>query len=334
LKTVKIPYNVRVREYRPGFVNDIALAVAAGDVGEEKVFDSGGLGEFGGAAGRHVGEGGGEFGFIVYVGGFDGEGIGVAADFVEVLRAPHIADVDEPRAGPGRAEYLVGFDDPPVGQRRRLPKHQTAPPGAGGDVEGLGFIGEERPPGLFFKEKAIAIGGAVVHGERSDGEVVVFKNYTGFELAQVKGDGRLCAAQHDAVQQVVDASHRPASGEDFHFFHRFPAHEGGEQPAEAQNVVEVAVGDEDFVKPLESQAGFQNLPLGALAAVHEEAVFVVNDDLRREAPVNGGGGGGGAEKDDFKQGDAFEGEITLPNLAGYRSGGIVLSLGSFHRERW
>jgi hypothetical protein len=169
----------------------------------------------------------------------------------------------------------------------------------------------------------------VVNREGTDREVVVLKKNARIDLAQVEGDGRLRAAQDDGVNEVVDAPHRPGPGEDFHFFHRFPAHEGGEQPAEAEDVVEMAVGDEDFVQPLEPQAGFEDLPLRAFSAVHEEAMFVVNDNLRGEPTVDGRSGGGSAEEDDFKQGRAFEGEIALQNLAGLRGGGIVLSLGSF-----
>ena len=76
----------------------------------------------------------------------------------------------------------------------------------------------------------------------------------------------------------------------------------------------MAVGNEDFVEPFEPQAGFEDLPLGAFAAVHEEAVFVVDDDLRGEAPVNRWGRSGGAEEDDFKQGKAFDGGFAVPNL--------------------
>jgi hypothetical protein len=75
-------------------------------------------------------------------------------------------------------------------------------------------------------------------------------------FTQVKGNGRLGAPKDDTVEQVVDAAHGPMSGEEFHFFHCFPPHEGGEQTCEAEDVVKVTVGDEDFVEAFEPQARF------------------------------------------------------------------------------
>ena len=60
-----------------------------------------------------------------------------------------------------------------------------------------------------------------------------------------------------------------------------PAHECGEQAGQAEDVVEMAVGDENVVQVSEAEAGLQDLTPGALTAVNEEAEFVMLDDLRR-----------------------------------------------------
>ncbi len=44
----------------------------------------------------------------------------------------------------------------------------------------------------------------------------------------------------------------------------FPAHERGEQPGQAEDVVQVAVGDENVAQVPEADAGLQDLALGAL----------------------------------------------------------------------
>ncbi len=134
----------------------------------------------------------------------------------------------------------------------------------------------------------------MIDGERGHAEIVIFKHEAGFDLAQVQGDRGLCPAQNNAVEQVGDTPHRPPSGEDFHFFHRFPAHERGKQTCKAENVIEMAVGDQDFVESFKADPGFEDLPLGAFPTVNEKAVFVVDDDLGRKPPVYRRGRGGGA----------------------------------------
>ena len=128
------------------------------------------------------------------------------------------------------------------------------------------------------------------------------------DLVQVEGHRRLPAAQHHAVEQVMDAVERPLAAVNVQFLDGFPAHERGEQPGQAEDVVQVAVGDENVAQVPEADAGLQDLALGAFAAVDQEAEFVVLDDLRGKAALGGGGGGGGAEKDDFKH----CGNYTLP----------------------
>jgi hypothetical protein len=46
-------------------------------------------------------------------------------------------------------------------------------------------------------------------------------------------------------------------------------------------MVQMPVGDQDAVEALEADPGLQNLPLRTLAAVHQEAEFVVHDHLGR-----------------------------------------------------
>ncbi len=128
------------------------------------------------------------------------------------------------------------------------------------------------------------------------------------DLVQVEGHRRLPAAQNHAVEQVMDAVERPLAAVNVQFFDGLPAHERGEQPRQAEDVVQVAVGDENVVQVPEADAGLQDLALGAFAAVDQEAEFVVLDDLRRKPALGRGGGGGGAEEDDFEH----CGNYTLP----------------------
>ena len=67
---------------------------------------------------------------------------------------------------------------------------------------------------------------------------------------------------------------------DLHLLDRLPAHERGKQPGQPQDMIQVAVGDQDVVQALETDPGLQDLALGAFAAVDQEAVFIMLDDLR------------------------------------------------------
>jgi hypothetical protein len=43
----------------------------------------------------------------------------------------------------------------------------------------------------------------------------------------------------------------------------------------------MTVRDEDAIKPLEANAGDEDLALGAFAAIHQKPVFIVFDNQRR-----------------------------------------------------
>ena len=131
-------------------------------------------------------------------------------------------------------------------------------------------------------------------------EIPRFEKDSRLDLMQVKGDRRLTAAQHHAIEQVMDAVERPLAAVNIKFLDRFPAHERGEQSCQAEDVVQVPVGDENIVQVPESDPGLQNLALGALAAVDQEAEFVMLYDLSGQPPLCGGGGGGSSEEDDFE----------------------------------
>src|SRR5512135_561660 len=98
----------------------------------------------------------------------------------------------------------------------------------------------------------------------------------------------------------MDAVQGPLAAIDVHFLNRLPTHEGGEQPCQPEDVVKMSMGDQDMAEILKAQAGLQDLALGALTAIDQEAVFIVLDDLCRQSTFGGGGRGGSAQEDDLK----------------------------------
>ncbi len=71
------------------------------------------------------------------------------------------------------------------------------------------------------------------------------------------------------------------------------------------------MGDEDAVEALEAHAGLEDLALGAFAAIDQEAVLVVLNQVGGQVALGGGGGGGGAEEGDLKQGRGFLSSVPL-----------------------
>ena len=73
------------------------------------------------------------------------------------------------------------------------------------------------------------------------------------------------------------------------------------RPAQAEDVVEVAVRQQDARQVAETDARLQDLALRAFAAVDEKTILIVLDDLRRQAASGGGRGCRSAKKQDFEQ---------------------------------
>ena len=137
-------------------------------------------------------------------------------------------------------------------------------------------------------------------GEGGHGEIIRLEKLAGFEFAQLQRHGGLVAAQHHAIQQVMDAVQRGAAAVDLQLLDRLPAQERGEQAAQTQDVIEMAVREQDTRQALKAGARLQDLALRALAAVHQETIFVVRDDLRGKSPLGRRGGGGRAEEQYFE----------------------------------
>ncbi|MEZ4555836.1 MAG: hypothetical protein R2854_05180 [Caldilineaceae bacterium] len=121
-----------------------------------------------------------------------------------------------------------------------------------------------------------------------------------------------CPAE-DHIHQRGHAGQRGGAGEDVQFLQRFPAPQSRGQPAQAEDVVQMAVGEQDFVQAAEAEAAAQQLPLGAFAAVDHEAVFVVHDNGRRQPALDRRCRRRCAEEDEFKQERLLHHNVPRPS---------------------
>ena len=69
----------------------------------------------------------------------------------------------------------------------------------------------------------------------------------GLQFQQLDLNRQALVIQHDAEQQLVDAVERRAPAEDFQRLDVLPAGEGRNQPAQAEDVVEMRVRQQDAV---------------------------------------------------------------------------------------
>jgi hypothetical protein len=65
-------------------------------------------------------------------------------------------------------------------------------------------------------------------------------------------------------------------------------------------MVEMPVRDQHLVQPFEAQARFEDLALGAFAAIYQKTVLVVQHHLRGQPAMDRRRRGGGSEKYDFE----------------------------------
>ncbi len=66
-----------------------------------------------------------------------------------------------------------------------------------------------------------------------------------------------------------------AAGVNVDFLNGLPAHESGKQACQTEDMIQVPMGEQDVVQPLETNSGFQDLPLCALTTIHHETKLVM-----------------------------------------------------------
>jgi hypothetical protein len=155
--------------------------------------------------------------------------------------------------------------------------------------------------GPLVEQEAEVAAAAMLDRERHDVEVAGALDRARLELDVVDGDRDLVAAQDDA-HEVADAIQRRAAAVDRDAIDRLPARERADQPAEPEDVVQVAVREQHRVEPLEAQPAAQDLTLRALAAVDQPALVAIHDDDGRQPAPHAGGRGGGAQECDLEHG--------------------------------
>ena len=282
--------------------------VPARNVGEVQVADGGGSRQFGRLAGRQVSELAGQISLDVEIGSLEDQRIGPAANLEEVLGSSAVADVHQPGAPTDRAQDLIGTHRRPVRENDALAGNQIASKRPWGDSKSCRPLGQERTARRFLEGEAETSRASMNDGERAEAKSVILQKRPGLDGSELDVDRGAGAPQDNAEEKVVDALQGPGPGPDFQRFDCFPAHERGQQAGQSENVIEVSVGDQDPVQAPESQPRTKNLSLGSFAAVDQEAVISIGDDVRRQSALDGRGRSRCAKEDELNQAPARVGE--------------------------
>ena len=104
---------------------------------------------------------------------------------------------------------------------------------------------------------------------------------TRLNFAEFQRHGRLSAAQNHRIEQVLNALKRRAPAVNFEILNGFPAHKGCKPTGQPENMVEMAVGDQDAVESFKTDPGLEYLTLRAFAAVNQKTEFIMFDHQRR-----------------------------------------------------
>ena len=117
------------------------------------------------------------------------------------------------------------------------------------------------------------------HRESGDGKIFGFEKRPRLDFPEVKRHGGRVAAQHHILDQGADAIQCGAPSKDFELVNRLPAHERAEQTAEAENMIQVTVREQDARQMPKANPRLQDLALSPFAAIDQKTIFVVCDDL-------------------------------------------------------
>ncbi len=237
-----------------------------------------------------MGEFVGHLGLFVQIGGFDHQAIGVLADRLQVAGTAGIPYVHQAHPLAQRAEHLLRSDQAAIRQRYALAVHQVAPPGAGRDIERLGQLGQERAARLLLEQVAKTIRPAVVDREGCHRKIIRVENHARLDGDETDLHRRADTAQHHPIQQVTDTLQSRSTAVQLEELDRLPAGEGGEQPGQPQDMVQVAMRNEDAVQPLKANPRLHDLALCAFPTIDQEAVFVVHHQLCGKPTASGRGG--------------------------------------------
>src|SRR5262245_5122800 len=102
----------------------------------------------------------------------------------------------------------------------------------------------------------------MLDGEGAEDKILIFHQDAGFDVEQLDLDAGVRAAQDDPEEQVVDAIQRRFAAPNLKMLGGIPASKSRDKPAQTQDVVKVAVGQQDLIEAAEAKTTPQNLTLG------------------------------------------------------------------------
>ena len=197
---------------------------------------------------------------------------------------------------PGRADDLLGGDDPAVVDRHGLAALQGAARGPVRHPERFRGRDVEAARTLVLAKRVAQRPDPVSHGERLHPVSVALDSVPG---PQLDDDEWVGDPPDDDTERAEERARAPwAVNAD----RRVPAAqpEGLQHPRQPEDVIGVQVGEEDVLEVDEPDVRAKELPLGSLAAVDEQPIASATQDRRGGAARGRGCGGSCPEEDEIE----------------------------------
>ena len=214
------------------------------------------------------------------IGGFDHEQIGPLGSCLQRACVADISDKKEARPALGRAQDLFWLHHTPTGQDDRLPLGQVTPFRPVGHPQPFGSFSQKGTMLALLEEKTEAIGPTMGDRDRRQRKFFVPKELPGLEQGQGDTGGWDLARAKDNLHQQVHTRQGHGPAVDVELLQRLPAPQSRSQPAQPKDMVEMPMGQQNFIQPAKAKPGAQELALRALSTVDHEAMLVYHHQRR------------------------------------------------------
>jgi hypothetical protein len=141
----------------------------------------------------------------------------------------------------------------------------------------------------------------VRHWKCLDAQVVVFDDSTRFDHNAPSIELGPSIWPDDFGQQTSHNQERRSTAIHGNLAAGFEQRQRGDQTTEAEQVVEMGMGEQDAIEPTEPESALEQLALGALTTVHQEPAVPVQHHQRWQPSVDGRDTRGSAKENDFEQ---------------------------------
>ena len=243
----------------------------------------------------------GLLGISLEEGRFDDQRIGILSERHQLFGIGSIPDHDQPAARLRRSQNVIGRNVAPVRQHDLFALEQPAALWPRGNLQRGQPVRQHPRARLLLEHEAEAVITAVRHRKGPHAQMVILDDGARLDGGVCDLEFGTCVRPDHLGEQTSHHPERCGAAVHRELAAGFEKRQGGHQSTEAEQVVEMSMGEQDAVQPTKSEPAPQQLALRALTAVHEKPAVPVQNDQRRQPPLDGGHTCGGAKENHLEQ---------------------------------